>query len=344
MAALKRLMITKDFRKDIIYQRSRQESNSAKQDTQVTNDRKFTKTQELIYKLRVKDVMSNDVVTVNPDNTMKELKEILRTKRISGVPVVDGKQLVGIIGTDDLIRCLSNGAMDSTVGEKMSKKVEALCADEPLARAVNKFDQHGFGRFPVIERNHRRLIGILTKSNIVKGLLKKLEIAYHTEEFRHNNATNPVFDNISMDKTNFHFQYRVDSRDFKLAGESINKLKKILSQIGFPPQIIRRVTIAAYEAEMNMIIYSYGGHISVSADREHIILEARDAGPGIPDIEQAMRQGFSTAPVWVQELGFGAGMGLPNINKCADTMELKSEAGKGTHIKVVFKTTNGDGV
>lgn len=319
-------------------------NNQDTQVTQVTQDKKITKTQELIYSLRVKDVMTTDIVTVSPSNTMNELKEIMRIKRISGVPVVEDKQLVGIVGTDDLIRCLSNGAMNSTVGEKMSKKVESLYADEPLARAVNKFDQHGFGRFPVIDRNRGRLIGILTKSNVVKGLLKRLEVAYHTKEFRHNNATNPVFDNISMDKTNFHFQYRVDSRDFKLAGESINKLKKILSQIGFPPQIIRRVTIAAYEAEMNMIIYSYGGHISVSADREHIILEARDAGPGIPDIEQAMRQGFSTAPVWVQELGFGAGMGLPNINKCADTMELKSEAGKGTHIKVVFKTTNGDGV
>ncbi len=320
------------------------ESNLAKQDTQVTQDKKITKTQELIYSLRVKDVMSTDIVTVSPSNTMNELKEILRIRRISGTPVVEGKQLVGIVGIDDLIRCLSNGEMDATVGEKMSKKVETLCADEPLANAVNKFEQYGFGRFPVIERNHGRLIGILTKGDVVKGLLTRLEIAYHTEEFRYNNSINPVFDNIAMDKTNFHFQYRVDSRDFNVAGESINKLKKILSQIGFPPQIIRRVTIAAYEAEMNMIIYSYGGHISVSADQQHIILEACDAGPGIPDIEQAMRQGFSTAPVWVQELGFGAGMGLPNINKCADTMELKSEAGKGTHIKAVFNTTNGDGV
>lgn len=305
-------------------------------------NKKVTKTQELIYSLRVKDVMSTDIVTVSPQNTMEELREILRIRRIAGTPVVENKQLVGVIGIDDLIRCLSEGKMDATVGEKMTGKVETLYADEPLAQAVSKFDQHGFGRFPVVDRKHGRLIGILTKSNIVKGLLKRLEVAYHTEEFRHNNVTSPVFDNIAMNKTNFHFQYRVDSRDFKVAGESVNKLKKMLSQLGFFPPIIRRATIAAYEAEMNIIIYSYGGYISVSVDQECLTLEARDTGPGIPDVEQAMRQGFSTAPTWVQELGFGAGMGLPNIKKCADTMDIESEMGKGTHIKIVIKNTNGN--
>ncbi|MBE9547711.1 MAG: CBS domain-containing protein [Proteobacteria bacterium] len=310
----------------------------------MTQDKKITKTQELVYKLKVKDVMTTDIVTVSPGNTMNELKEILRIRRIAGTPVVENKRLVGVIGIDDLIRCLSEGEMDATVGEKMTRKVEVLYGDEPLAHAVNKFNQYGFGRFPVIERKRGRLIGILTKSDMVTGLLKRLEIAYHTEEFRHNNNNeNHVFNNIVMDKTSFHFQYRVNGQDFKVAGESIYKLKQILSQLGFPPPIIRRATIAAYEAEMNIIIYSYGGCISVSADYDHITLEARDTGPGIANIEQAMRQGFSTAPTWVQELGFGAGMGLPNIRKCADTMDIESEVGKGTHIKIVIKNTNGNG-
>ena len=312
----------------------------AKQNTQMTQGKKITKTQEMIYELRVKDVMTTDIVTVSSMNTMNELRVIMHDRRISGTPVVEGKQLVGIIGVDDLIKCLSQGEMDATVGEKMTRKVEILYADEPLAHAVSKFDQYGFGRFPVIERNHERIIGILTEGDIAKGLLKSIEIAYHTEEFRHSKGTNHISNNIAMAQSSFNFQYRVVGQDFNTAGEYIHKLKKMLLQLGFHHQIIRRLTVAAYEAEMNIIIYSYGGYMSVSADQEHIILEARDTGPGIPDIEQAMKRGFSTAPTWVQELGFGAGMGLPNIKKCADTMDLTSQVGKGTNLKIVIKTTN----
>ena len=92
----------------------------------------------------------------------------------------------------------------------------------------------------------------------------------------------------------------------------------------------------AYEAEMNIVIFTDGGQISVRVQPEYLRIEARDTGPGIPDVERVMQPGFSTAPEWVQELGFGAGMGLPNIKKCADKMILRSQVGKGTNLKATI--------
>jgi anti-sigma regulatory factor (Ser/Thr protein kinase) len=104
--------------------------------------------------------------------------------------------------------------------------------------------------------------------------------------------------------------------------------------VGIDPQTTRRAAIAAYEAEMNLIVFTPGGRIRVELDPGVIRLMAEDNGPGIPDIEKAMQPGFSTAPDWVRELGFGAGMGLPNIKKCADRMRLDSVVGKGTKLEV----------
>jgi anti-sigma regulatory factor (Ser/Thr protein kinase) len=130
----------------------------------------------------------------------------------------------------------------------------------------------------------------------------------------------------------------VKGQDFSSAGGSASGLKKTLSRLGIHPQIVRRAAILTYEAEMNMVIYANRGHILVQVQPEFIKIEARDFGPGIPDIEQAMQPGFSTAPSWVRELGFGAGMGLPNIKHCSDRMTLKSQIGKGTTLKATIYT------
>jgi len=309
--------------------------NNAKADVRVAQDKKITKVQELTYELKVGDVMTTDVVTVSPKDTINKLREILRTRRIAGTPVVDGNQLVGIVSIEDLIKCLARGEMDASVEEKMTKKVETLYADESLVRAVSKFEQHGFGRFPVIDRDQGKLVGILTKGNIIEGLLKRLEIDYHEEEIHRYRASH-IFEDVVADKTRLHLQYNIVGEDFDRAGESASALKKTLLRLGFHPQIVRRVAIAAYEAEMNIVIFTDGGQLLASVDPERIEIEASDAGPGIPDIEQAMQPGFSTAPEWVQELGFGAGMGLSNIQKCADKMDLTSQVGKGTDLKATI--------
>ena len=115
-------------------------------------------------------------------------------------------------------------------------------------------------------------------------------------------------------------------------------LKKSLTRLGIHPRIVRRVSIATYEAEMNTVIFTSGGHITAYVKPGEIRVEIVDSGPGIPDIEQAMQPGFSTAPHSIQELGFGAGMGLPNIKKCSDKMNINSVAGKGTKLEIIIHT------
>ncbi|OJU18418.1 MAG: anti-sigma regulatory factor [Clostridiales bacterium 43-6] len=128
------------------------------------------------------------------------------------------------------------------------------------------------------------------------------------------------------------FHYEVPGDDFTSAGEASTSLKKTLKQIGYDPEIIRRVTIAMYEAEINMVIHANGGTVDVEVSLHKIDLWLRDTGPGIPDIELAMQEGYSTAPDNVRSLGFGAGMGLPNIKKYTDEMKIDSTVGVGTTV------------
>ena len=123
---------------------------------------------------------------------------------------------------------------------------------------------------------------------------------------------------------------------FDAAGEASSKTKRVLQQIGVRADIIRRIAISAYEGEMNTIIHSCGGtmHVVIFPDRTEIAFE--DQGPGIADTQLAMQEGYSTAPDYVREMGFGAGMGLPNMARCADKFEIQSQVGVGTKIKMVI--------
>ncbi len=131
----------------------------------------------------------------------------------------------------------------------------------------------------------------------------------------------------------FHFD--VDGDDFTSAGQASVQVKKNLRQLGLTPEIIRRVSIAMYEGEINMVIHAGGGMADVLVDEEAVTIILEDKGPGIKDIDQAMQEGFSTAPDAIRSLGFGAGMGLPNMKRYSDEMELTSEVGVGT--KIVMK-------
>ena len=302
----------------------------------MTEDKKYTKIQELTYELRVEDVMIKKVITVSPKETIYSLREVLRKNRISGTPVVEKGKLIGLISIEDFIKCLAEGEMYDIVADKMINKVKVLFADEPLVHAVEKFDKYGFGRFPVINRGDGKLIGIITKGDIIKGILNKLVIDYHEEEIRRYRASH-IFEDIVSDRTTLSFQYDIKSNDFDNAGESATKLKKTLRRLGIPPDIARRAAIVAYEAEMNIVVFTDGGKLRASVRPDQILVEAVDSGPGIHDINQAMQPGFSTAPEWVRELGFGAGMGLLNIKNCADKMEIKSKIGKGTHLNAIIE-------
>ena len=133
-----------------------------------------------------------------------------------------------------------------------------------------------------------------------------------------------------MDAVNLH--YDVNAYDFTHAGEASGKLKRSLKDLGFNPAIIRNVAIAVYEAEINMVIHAEGGVIDATITPECITVILADKGPGIPDIDLAMKEGYSTAPENVRSLGFGAGMGLPNIKKYTDEMNIDTVIGVGTTI------------
>ncbi|HBL83809.1 MAG: anti-sigma regulatory factor [Clostridiales bacterium GWF2_38_85] len=128
------------------------------------------------------------------------------------------------------------------------------------------------------------------------------------------------------------FRYEVDGDNFTSAGEASVSVKKKLRQLGFAPEIIRRVSIAMYEGEINMVIHAHGGRADVVVSKDKIEITLDDDGPGIPNVELAMQEGFSTAPDNIRSLGFGAGMGLPNMKRYTDTMKIQTELGKGTKI------------
>ena len=131
--------------------------------------------------------------------------------------------------------------------------------------------------------------------------------------------------------------FDVEKGDFDKAGEASRKIKKSLKQIGISNKTIRHIAIAGYEGEMNLAIHSDGGQIILVVDDESVVLRLEDVGPGIPDISLAMTEGWSTASDKVREMGFGAGMGLPNMEKYADDFSIESKVGEGTKIKMSFK-------
>lgn len=127
-----------------------------------------------------------------------------------------------------------------------------------------------------------------------------------------------------------HLEYQVPGDDFTRAGEASGDVKHKLKKLGYEPDAIRRVAIAMYEAEINMVIHANGGVAQVQIYPDRVDIQMKDQGPGIPDVEKAMQEGYSTAPDNVRSLGFGAGMGLPNIKKYTDEMRIETEIGKGT--------------
>ena len=130
--------------------------------------------------------------------------------------------------------------------------------------------------------------------------------------------------------------YNVDPDDFTVAGEASGAVKKVLKQLGFSSEVIRRVSVAMYECEINMVIHAEGGYIDVEITPEKIRMIHTDQGPGIKDIEKAMQEGYSTADAKVRELGFGAGMGLPNMKKYSDEMNIDTVIGEGTTVELIF--------
>jgi anti-sigma regulatory factor (Ser/Thr protein kinase) len=211
----------------------------------------------------------------------------------------------------------------------------ALFSDEPLINAINKFDRYGFGRFPVLDRDSGKLVGIITKNDVIACLLRRLESLYQAKESKAERRYQVprLFTDLPSDRTSLMLQYHVQGGVFKKAGEKSDQLKENLLKLGYSQDCIRRLIIAVLEAEMNLVIFTSGGDITAQIGPGKITVKVIDEGPGIEDVELVMQPGYSTAPDFVRELGFGAGMGLPNIKKCTDEMKLVSSPGKGTNLE-----------
>ena len=310
---------------------------------QGTLDR-VTKTQEMVYEITVGEVMAPKMVAAGPDQTMSDFRLLLRDNRISGTPVVENGKLVGMVSIEDLINALYDNAINDPVRQRMKTKVECLYSDELLVHCIAKFSKYGYRRYPVLNRENE-LVGIITKGSIVEGLLRKLEIEYEQHEAkasltRQRPTMRKFFEDVSADEISFTFKYRVAGQTLKDAGKAASELKNALKKLGVCPPLLRRIGVATYEAEINLASYTKGGEIRAQVEKWGITVEVTDNGPGIPDIELAMKPGYSTAPDWVRELGFGAGMGLVNMKKCSDEMDLKSSVPEGTHLTMQFYYTS----
>jgi anti-sigma regulatory factor (Ser/Thr protein kinase)/CBS domain-containing protein len=293
----------------------------------------ITRAEELAYELRINEVMTRSVKIIGPEMKMKDVVEIFRQAHISGAPVVLNGDLVGVLSLEDVIRCLVQSDIYSPVSKYMTTRVITVKASDPVIEALKIFVSTRLGRLPVIDENNQ-VVGIMTKGDITRGMLAGLQKNYQEEEIRKYRARH-LFEDIHSDRTSLILRYDILPRDFNLGGSASSHIKRALLRLGASPQIARRCGIAIYEAEMNLIIHATrGGTIRVEIEPHQISIDANDEGPGIDDVEQAMKPGYTTAPEEVRELGFGAGMGLTNINRCVDSMKLESIPGKGTRLKM----------
>lgn len=298
--------------------------------------KKIKPSQELTYSIKVREAMGKNVITISPKEKMRTLRTILKENKISGVPVVERGQIVGIISIEDLLKCLSKGEMDSKVGDYMTRNVVVCYPDDTLIKAIQLFEKTGFGRLPVVERGKGKVVGVLTKGDIVLCLFRKVEELLEKVEQNLHNGKGTIFQNQSSDFV-FKMEKEIKKLDFSTAGSASNAFKDAMVKLGIPLEYVRRSSICSYEAEMNIVIYSEGGKMSLEVSPKRILIKAFDNGPGIEDIKKAMTLGYSTAPDWVRELGFGAGMGLPNIKSHSDKLRITTRKGKYTRLFVEVK-------
>ena len=284
---------------------------------------------ELIYRLKVKDIMTGSVKTAERDTPLREIQRIMRENKVSGVPILEDRRLVGIISVDDIIRALDQGYIDSPAERHMSKNLVVLEDDMPVSFGISSFEKYTYGRFPVINRQ-RELVGIVTSRDITSGLLMEMNRTLDEMERVINSQSAPT------PAGQVKRVFLVQQFDYENAGRASTELKKILQDRGVERPLQRRAAVASYELEMNLVNHSLGGRLIFHIDEDRVTIDAVDKGPGIPDLTKAMTEGFSTANDWIRSLGFGAGMGLPNTKRVADGFEIQSTVGKGTQVKAVI--------
>jgi anti-sigma regulatory factor (Ser/Thr protein kinase) len=244
---------------------------------------------------------------------------------------VEKDKLVGIISQEDLMRALADGKLGTPIHQYMTKKVKVIKTFEPVVKAIEIFTRTNIGRMPVLDEQDK-LAGMITKGDITRGVLVAIRKDYQEEEIRRYRASH-LFEDITSDRTSLILRYKIKPGDFVNGGQASSHIKRALLRLGAPPQLARQCGIAVYEAEMNLIIHTTnGGVLRVQVEPHRILMQTSDDGPGIPDLQKALTPGWSTASQLARTMGFGAGMGLVNIKRCVDKMEIDSAPGKGTKL------------
>ncbi len=283
---------------------------------------------DLIYQLKIKDVMTRNLVIASPEDSLDHIKTLMKQRNVTGIPIVKKDRLLGILSIDDIFKALDSGYMQELAEKHMSKKLVMLEEDMPLAFAISYFDKFKYGRFPVVDKNNL-LVGMITSRDINVGLLMAInkEVARMEELLA---QTTPV------DAHHIRKMFRIRKYDFEHAGNASNRIKKLLVERKLDPKDIRRVAVAMYELEINIAVHSDGGTLTVIIDQDHAEITAKDSAPGIEHPELALQEGYSTANEWIKSLGFGAGMGLANIRRVSDSFDFQSALGKGTTVRAVI--------
>jgi CBS domain-containing protein/anti-sigma regulatory factor (Ser/Thr protein kinase) len=280
---------------------------------------------DIVFKTSVRDIMATDIVTAPRTTTMRELQQIMKVSGLTGVPIAEDGLLYGIVTIDNLFNSITDEKLDAPVTEYMVSRLVTLEDDMPLSFAISYFNKYPFRRFPVVDKAGM-LVGIITTRDINVSLLSKL-----FSKLRELEAAEEQTEVIGPER--MRKVYRLYQHDFENAGKASTEIKAFLQKKGVPSKLIRRVAVAAYELEINIVAHSEGGTLTVTVTDEFVRITCQDCGPGINNIESAMTEGFSTANDWVKSLGFGAGMGLPNIKRVSDVFEIKSIMGAGTTVK-----------
>jgi CBS domain-containing protein len=282
---------------------------------------------ELIYQLKIKDVMNAAVITAKKTDTMRHIQAMMRENYITGLPIIEDQRLLGIVSIDDIVTALDKGFIDCPAQERMTTDVIVLEDDMPLSFAISYLNKYRYGRFPVLNKK-QELVGILTSKDVIRTLLVEMNReVLRLEKMHQSQAGLP--DRYS------EMEFATVRYDFELAGRASTEIKKALKKRDIDPRIIRRVAIASYELEINQVVHSHGGTISCSIQPDKVIIVAADTGPGIPDVNLAIQEGWSTANEWIRSLGFGAGMGLANTKRVSDEFFINSAIGVGTTVRSV---------
>lgn len=286
--------------------------------------------QVLVYELRVRDAMTRPPITAAPTDSLRAIQHLMKQHKFSGVPITENGNLLGVVSIEDIINALDRGYIDASAAGHMARNPVTLRDHFSLVRAVAEFDRHGFGRFPVLDTSER-LVGVITRGDITNCLMQHLE--RRAEEALAHEAALRAAQVADEKAQRVVIRARVRTGDYDSAGKLSQRMRTVLRERAIDPEIRRRAAVVAYEAETNIIIHSLGGEIVATIDPDKVVIEAADTGPGIDNIEQAMEEGWSTAGRLPRELGFGAGMGLPNMKRCSDKFVISSDSETGTHVR-----------